>query len=417
MGDGFGSSVSSAGDVNGDGFADLVVGSAQADPGGRRDAGSASVYWGSRAGILTTPLLLEGVAPEDSFGRSVASAGDVNGDGFGDLVVGAPFADTGGRTNAGTASVYLGNTTGAFVVPQRILQGVGADDWFGQSVASAGDVNGDGFGDLVIGAQFADPMGRMNAGTASLYLGSVSGTMALPQRVLEGIIPGDFFGYSVASAGDVNGDGFADLVVGAWLASPAGRLNAGSSMVYLGSAAGVIALPHRVLDGMMAGDFFGSSVAGAGDINSDGFSDLAVASLADSGGRRDSGAVAVYLGSTSGVGPMFSRILEGTAADDFFGHSVASAGDVNGDGFADLVVGAPGASPSGRSSAGAATLYLGSATGVSTMPHRVLDGASMGDRFGSSVASAVDVNTRHSRRGHDRALLVLRSAVCITGRT
>jgi hypothetical protein len=187
--------------VNGDGFADLVVGAYLGDPGGRTDVGSASVFHGSASGVATVPArVLEGGAQFDGFGRSVASAGDVNGDGFSDLVVGAYAAAPGGRTDAGSASVFHGSASGVTTAPVRVLEGVAGRDFFGRSVASAGDVNGDGLGDLVVGAGGADPGGRMEAGSASVFHGNATGIATTPARVLDGAAAGDSFGLSVASA-------------------------------------------------------------------------------------------------------------------------------------------------------------------------------------------------------------------------
>jgi hypothetical protein len=359
--------------------------------------------------------VLEGVAARDSFGTSVASAGDVNGDGYADLVVGAPDADPGGRTEAGTASVFLGSASGVSAMPARVLEGVAAEDQFGWSVASAGDVNGDGYADLVVGARYADPGGRSNAGTASVFLGSASGVAATPARVLEGVAAGDTFGRSVASAGDVNGDGFADLVVGAPFADPGGRMNTGTASVYLGSASGVAAMPARVLEEGSVEDWFGWSVASAGDVNGDGYADLVVGAYwADPGGRPGAGGAGVYLGSASGVAATSARVFHGAAAGDTFGRSVASAGDVNGDGYADLVVGAPYANRGGRQWAGTVSVFHGSASGVSATPARVLEGEGAGSLFGSSVASADTVN-RASPTGaprHHRAIASHARLVC-----
>jgi hypothetical protein len=297
------------------------------------EAGTASVFHGSATGVAAAPArLLEGAAAGDNFGISVASAGDVNGDGFADLVVGAPGASPGGRSLAGTASVFHGSATGVAAAPARLLEGTAAGDYFGRSVASAGDVNGDGFADLVVGAYGADPGGRSLAGTASVFHGSATGVAAAPARLLEGAAAGDAFGSSVASAGDVNGDGFADLVVGADGADPGGRMQAGTASVFHGSATGVAAAPARLLEGAAAGDNFGRSVASAGDVNGDGFADLVVgADGADPGGRIYAGTASVFHGSATGVAAAPARLLEGAAAFDSFGISVASAGDVNGD--------------------------------------------------------------------------------------
>jgi hypothetical protein len=330
-------------------------------------------------GTATSPVWWFRVGARSADGDRDGSWGtelDLNGDGYADLAVGSPGADDG----RGRVDVYYGGPRGIGTAPSVTLRGGARGDQFGISVASAGDVNGDGYADLVVGAYWADPGGRSDAGTASVFLGSASGVAATPARVLEGAAWVDNFGYSVASAGDVNGDGYADLVVGAYWADPGGRRSAGTASVFLGSASGVAAMPARVLEGAAEEDQFGWSVASAGDVNGDGYADLVVgARNADPGGRRLAGTASVFLGSASGVAATPARVLEGAAEVDQFGWSVASAGDVNGDGYADLVVGAPGPFFADIVRAGTASVYFGSASGVAATPARVLEGAASGE--------------------------------------
>jgi hypothetical protein len=382
-GDNFGGSVASAGDVNGDGYADLVVGASFASPGGRLRAGAAHVYFGSGSGVTATPArILEGVTVGDFFGSSVASIGDATGDGYAEVVVGAPFA-----SSAGTASVFNGGDTGVSVTPSRVLTGSASGDQFGRSVAGAGDLDGDGLADLVVGAFLADPRARMDVGAASVFRGTAGGISGVSAIVLEGVGPGDRFGVSVAGAGDVNGDGFADLVVGAYFADPGGRTNAGSASVFHGSSGGISSVAARVLEGVDAFDSLGVSVGRAGDVDGDGFADLIVgAYLATPVGRLNGGTASVFHGGSGGVASVATRVLEAVAAADSFGVSVTSVGDVNGDGLADVCVGASGADPSGRMDAGSASVFHGAAGGVGSMPARVLEGAMAGDSFGTAIA-------------------------------
>ncbi|MCH7879476.1 MAG: FG-GAP repeat protein [candidate division Zixibacteria bacterium] len=208
----FGYSVSGAGDVNNDGFADLIVGAFQNDAGGN-EAGRAYVYSGRTGGLLHT---FTGEAVGDVFGGSVSGAGDVNNDGFADLIVGAFNNDAGGNS-AGRAYVYSGQT-GALL---HTFTAEAADDWFGVSVSGAGDVNNDGFADLIVGA-WTNDAGGSDAGRAYVYSGQ-TGTLL---HTFTGEAASDVFGFSVSGAGDVNNDGFADLIVGAIL-NDAGGSDAG----------------------------------------------------------------------------------------------------------------------------------------------------------------------------------------------
>ncbi len=305
---------------------------------------------------------------------------DVNGDGYDDLVVGALYADPGAHDNAGSVSVFHGSAAGIAATAARVIEGVAAGDIFGVAVGNAGDLNGDGYADLAVGASLANRGGRVETGTASVYHGGPSGISATRARVLEGTVERDYFGSSVASAGDVNGDGYGDLVVGSNGVDPGGRFNAGTANVFLGSATGIPSTAATVLEGGTTLDAFGFSSAGAGDVNGDGYSDLVVGSVESSpGGRYQAGRAAVFHGGQSGLSEEAAWAIEGAAAGDSLGVSVASAGDVNGDGYSDVVIGARRADPGGRSEAGSASVFLGGPSGIAAGPAaRRLDGASGG---------------------------------------
>ncbi len=337
LGDRLGQSVASAGDVNGDGRADFIIGATFADPAGP-NSGSAFVYSGANGSLL---FQKDGTAG-DNLGISVASAGDVNGDGRADYIIGAHLADPGGLGDAGSAYVYSG-ATGALLYQK---DGAAIGDRLGVSVASAGDVNGDGRADFIVGADFADPGSRDTAGSAYVYSGA-TGSL-LYQK--DGAATGDRLGLSVASAGDVNGDGRPDFIVGAFVADPGGLNAAGSAYVYSG-ATGLLLYQ---MDGTTAGDVFGARVAGGGDVNGDGKADFIIgAKLADPGGFSNAGSAYVYSGANGSL--LFQK--DGSAVDDFLGASVASAGDVNGDGRADVIISADFADPGGQTDAGSAFVY------------------------------------------------------------
>jgi hypothetical protein len=380
-------------DLNGDGYDDLIVGAYGADPGGRDTAGAVSVFYGSAAGISPVPRqTYTGLAIADQAGRAVSGAGDVNGDGYGDLVYGASQANAAGMFHGGTATVVHGGPDGAAALPAVVLNGPTADDYFGWSVAAAGDVNLDGYGDIIVGANRADPGRRTNAGLATVYFGSPDGITVANAQGRQGATAGDELGWSVASAGDVNGDGYSDVLMGARQLAP-GANAAGLVWLYLGSNTGIPLMPAALYLGAAVGDSFGESVASAGDINNDGYSDIIVgAPQASPGGRMMAGAASVFLGSAMMLSTNAVRVYEGVRAADNFGISVASAGDCNADGFADVIVGASLYDPAGRPNAGSASVYHGSAMGPSALPTRLLEGAQNNDLFGTSCANAGDVN-------------------------
>lgn len=369
----FGEAIASAGDVNGDGFADVVIGASSAGLGGR-----AYVYLGGSAGLEDTPsTMLTG--PDGSggeFGFTVASAGDVNGDGFADVVVGAPSA----ASRTGRVHLYLGGPSGLGTAPAATLTGPdGAEGKFGFDVAEAGDVNGDGFADVIVGA----PSVSSGAGRAYLFLGSATGLAAAPTRTLMGPSGGEF-GRAVGSAGDVNGDGYADVVVGAWAVSS----YAGALYLYVGSATGLGTSPAQTLTGPDGPNgFFGVDVASADDVNGDGFGDLLVSAW---GASSNVGRVHLYVGSASGLGTSPRTTLTGPDGGQF-GRAM-SAADINGDGFADAVIGAWAVD----AYEGRAYVHLGSAGGLSASPARTLRGLDgTGAFFGISVASALTPRWRH----------------------
>jgi hypothetical protein len=264
---------------------------------------------------------INGIASRDGSGSSVSNAGDINDDGIDDLIIGAPFASA-NNSNSGQSYVVFGRSTG-FSSSLNLsslngsngfaINGISAYDSSGDSVSSAGDVNGDGIDDLIISAPFANPNGKSNSGqsyvvfgrstgfSSSFNLSSLNGSNGF---AINGVAAFDgFLGSSVSSAGDVNGDGIGDLIIGALGASPNG-IGSGQSYVVFGRSTG-----------------FGSS--------------LNLSSLNGSNGFT----------------------INGIAVNDRSGSSVSSAGDVNGDGIDDLIIGANGASPNGIGSGQSYVVY------------------------------------------------------------
>ena len=242
----FGYSVATAGDVNGDGYADVIVGASNYDN-GQTDEGRAFVYHGSAGGLSATPnWTAESNQASARFGYSVATAGDVNGDGYADVIVGALYYSN-GQTSEGRAFVYHGSAGGLSATPNWTAESDKEYADFGHSVATAGDVNGDGYADVIVGAPYYSNRNK-DAGMAFVYYGSAGGLSATPSWTADGNNqPGAKFGFSVATAGDVNGDGYADVIVGApdW---GKGSSWVGRAYVYYGSAGGLNATPNWTAD-------------------------------------------------------------------------------------------------------------------------------------------------------------------------
>ena len=393
-GDNLGTSVSSAGDINGDGIDDIIIGAPDVNSASNNvSAGASYVVFGSsdfEATLSSSSLngsngfALQGIDSFDDSGTSVSRAGDINGDGIDDIIIGAPRAD-----GAGESYVVFGkdvDTEGNFEATFDLsnldgsngftLQGVDSSGNSGFSVSSAGDVNGDGIDDLIIGDPSADPNNNNFAGESYVVFGkdvdtegdfeatfNLSNLDGSNGFALQGIDSFDNSGFSVSGAGDINGDGIDDLIIGA----PDADGGAGESYVVFGKdvanqgdfeatfdLSNLNGNNGFVFQGEDSGDQSGFSVSRAGDINGDGIDDLIIGAPSADPNNNNAGESYVVFGkdvaNQGNFEATFDRsdlngsngfIINGVGSFIFSGRSVSGAGDVNGDGIDDIIIGTP----------------------------------------------------------------------------
>ncbi|MFH1466991.1 MAG: hypothetical protein ABIO70_21590 [Pseudomonadota bacterium] len=397
-GDQVGEALALLGDVTGDGVPDLAVGLPTRDV-VATDAGAVYVASGGLSGsqnLATVGIYLYGTTSTGAAGRALAGGADLTGDGVNDLLVGAPGDDSYGNDRGVVWLVDGPITAGSLPSVAWALYGPTSNCDAGWSVASVGDVDYDGQDDLLIGAPGAAGVGT-DAGAAYLLFGPVSSTLSLSSAdlTLSGAVAGDEAGWSVAGAGDLDGDGLSDLLIGAESESSAAT-DAGAVYVVYGPASGVTSLSgaDATLLGQAAWDYAGYAVSGAGDVDDDGNDDLIVgARMQDAGGGASGAAYLVY-GPVTGTMSLSlaDAILVGSAAGEMAGGSVAGLGDLDGDGRGEIAVGAVGAASLG-SNTGIVYVLAGPLSGTLTLGgggYASITGVHAGDKLGQALAGGMD---------------------------
>ncbi|HIK12189.1 MAG TPA: FG-GAP repeat protein [Oscillatoriaceae cyanobacterium M33_DOE_052] len=428
-----GVSVSKIGDFNGDNIDDLIVGAFAADPNGSNAAGKSFVVFGTTAGFpadfdLSTlngsnGFVLNGIDAESFSGGSVSSAGDINNDGFDDVIVGAFGAAVDGKNNAGKTYILFGSNAGFPTLNLSelngsngfVLNGTNEFDYLGLAVSSAGDINDDGFDDILVGVPGAAGggsgktyilFGRSQGFAPSLNLAEINGEngIAINNTAANA-------GISVSKAGDINSDGIADLIIGTE-ADPNSANTAGESYVVFGSSDKFPANLNLselngsngfILNGIDKNS--GTSVSSAGDINGDGIDDLMVAENAENA----LGKSYIVFGSNKG----FSASLDLSKLDGKNGFlvfngidgnsitSVNTAGDMNGDSIDDIALGVSASTVNDKFAAGKTYIMFGNNGGFPAAINLskldgsngfVLNGAEAEDLSGTSVSEAGDIN-------------------------
>jgi len=368
-----GYSVSTAGDVNNDGHDDVIIGAPTWDF-GHVEEGAAFLYLSDGTGLsYSYAWLFQSNQDSAHLGTAVSNAGDLNDDGYDDVVIGAIDYDN-GLTDQGRVFVFYGMQDGLTDTLKTVIDGEAENAHLGEAVASAGDVDNDGYDEIIIGAP------SYNDGKVYLHQGSASGVSTTPDWTAVNSNVTNL-GVSVHTAGDINNDGYDDVIIGASQLSVG---IGGRAYVYYGSSSGLSTTIGWTGSGSSPLGEYGTSVCTAGDVNGDGYADIIVGAPTE---NIEAGKAYVYYGSSSGLSQTASWTKAGGQSDALFGYSVSTAGDINGDGYDEVIIGAPNYNEAGR-----AFVFQGSADGLLADIYWFSESDTELANYGWSVSDAGNVN-------------------------
>ncbi len=388
----FGYAMTELEDINGDDADEFLVGIAGKDL--TFEAGQVYLWFGGASVLRAPDRIWNGTSPE-MFGAALANIGDVNSDGKADWAVGAPESNAGG-TGSGRVCIFYGGADPS-TTPDRVITGATGGHKFGYSISAAGDFDGDGHDDFIVGAPMAN-IGRGFTGAAYVIYGGPGGpsTDLADATAFSGEIAEDRFGWSVSDAGNFLGGNEDCVAVGAPLANTHGGTDAGAVYVFEGKTLG--AAPDTTIDfvtgiGTTSEPFsqFGFSVRGVGRLDNDGYDDLAVGAPYSNAAGTAAGRVEIFYGDPN-PSVNAARAINGQTATDNCGFSLDRAGDIAGSGADDVLIGAPFRNTPATDS-GKAYIYEGGSSATSASSLNLLSsGASSpsGENFGWAVASAGD---------------------------
>jgi hypothetical protein len=383
-----GSTVAGA-DINGDGFADILGGAPEYDGASTTEGGAVLVWLGGPGGLVsTTPdIVLEPGQDTAEFGYALASAGDVDGDGDSEIMIGSPFYGAGGAV-----FVYFGDPDWTSIEASTpwLWQPGQSSATGGSAVAGLGDVNGDGYGDVAIGAGTYDGWGT-DTGRIWIFHGNGGGLATAHSWSADGENGGSNFGDALAGPGDLDGDGYSDVVVGAYDQGDSGKIYA-----WYGGSGGITTSGgwSDDLGSGFWGSWFGEELSAAGDVNGDGYADFLVGAFdyESTGGQSAEGAAFLYYGGPSGPGSTWDWHIEGNESQTRTGEGT-TGGDVDGDGISDVLIGSPFRDTTAGNNAGRAELWLGRATHPSLPSTGIWSPLGAADsQFGTSVSTAGDID-------------------------